>query len=1508
MRWVSTQRTLAAPRSVGGLACRRLVEVGPATGPVLSGLARTTYAAEPPPGPPVELRHAEVDRDLVWATDEPPAVDGPGDGSDPLPVAPVGSTPAADAPRPATTDVATGTTAAGRGPGSPAAATAAGTGTTADADPADTGGGSAAASGRPAEGVPVGPGPAGEVPDVPVPAAEAFRMVLAAQARVRLDQLTDGETIEELFGGASSRRNQVLLDLGRELGLSGTEGVHEVPVGDLAATLAEAAPAYRFPGAYLRDLVAAGVTRALGGAGIDRATARAHLQGRWGFGPGLTDGALAWLALATRPGPSARGGELAEVPEATNPAEARTLLDRAAQAAAARVGVVAVPRQAATSAGAEAPVVSSRVTEALRRAVRALAEGLDEPAPLDPAGSGPDAPDDRLALLDAELGTDRAGQVAPAFDPRRAVRFCSGWATARWDLVEVAHAVLDGRADLDRLRAVADRAAAFAEDEVVAATARWLADLATGRGHDGAATILATAARPRRVALAVPATRPVTTLGPAGDVVVAEVPDPGRGEDLAARAGQAGLALAAGPDAPDRRDEVVLVTGAGPGSIAAEAVRHLLRAGATVVVATSSLTRARRRAWREVYAEVAGAGAELHLVPANLAAFADVDALVAWLADPAPPQRGRPDLRTGPLVPTLVLPFAATTTVGDLPDAGSSAEVAVRLQLLGVERLVGAVAELVGAHRRPPATVVLPLSPNHGDLGGDGPYAETKAGLEALLRRWHAEHGRWGRHVSLVGARIGWVRGTGLMGGNDVLAGPVEEQLGVRTFSAAEMGALVAACAGPEVRAAAADGPLELDLAGGLDRVADLRAALEAVGAPLQAGSAAARRAHELRAALAARTGRSHEVGRTVAALPSPPTVPAAELPRDLPAVPPDLRLEDLVVVVGGAELGPCGTATVRRDLERGGELGPAAVAELAWLCGLVRYQRQGYRGGWVDAASGEAVDEADLAGRYRDRVRGAVGLRTMVDDGVLDPAGFDVLVPVVLDEPLAHPAGSDELAEGHRAADPAHAEVRVDPATGERTVVHRPGAAVRVARRVGYPRRVVGQLPDGTDLGRFGVPGDLLTTADRMALVNLACTAEAFAEAGIEPAELLAAVHPAMVANTQGAGMGGMASLRRLLLDRMLDQERQNDRLQEALGNVVAAHVVQAYVGSYGSMIHPVAACATAAVSLEAAWDKIRAGKALAVVAGGYDDLTPEGVLGFADMHATADSDELEAMGIEPDESSRANDLRRRGFVESQGGGTLLVVRGDVARDLGLPVRAVLAYAASFGDGISSSIPAPGLGLLAAARGGKDSPLGRALAGLGLSADDVAVVSKHDTSTEANDPNEADLHHRIAEALGRSPGNPLLVVSQKTVTGHSKGGAAAWQVQGLLDVLETGVVPGNATLESVDPLIRPAAHLAFGHRPISLARGERVRAAVLTSLGFGHVNAMVVLAHPDLFLAALPVEQRADHVHRAAARRAEGVRRRLERRIGSAGSLRQADRAFADRDEEARFLLGDTT
>ena len=399
----------------------------------------------------------------------------------------------------------------------------------------------------------------------------------------------------------------------------------------------------------------------------------------------------------------------------------------------------------------------------------------------------------------------------------------------------------------------------------------------------------------------------------------------------------------------------------------------------------------------------------------------------------------------------------------------------------------------------------------------------------------------------------------------------------------------------------------------------------------------------------------------------------------------------------------------------------------------------------------------------------------------------------------------------------------------------------------------------------------------------NLVSAVDAYLSSGFTPAEILQAVHPSDVAMTQGTGFGGMTSMRKLFLDRFLAEDIPSDILQETLPNVVAAHTMQSYIGGYGSMIHPIGACATAAVSIEEGVDKIACNKADFVVAGAIDDISVESIEGFASMNATADSDAMAAKGINERFYSRANDRRRAGFVESQGGGTVLLARGSVAAQMGLPVYGVVAFAQSYADGAHTSIPAPGLGALAAGRGRKSSRLVRNLADLGVSVDEISLISKHDTSTNANDPNESNLHTRLAEAMGRSNGNPMFVVSQKTLTGHAKGGAAVFQTAGLADIFRTGRIPANRALDCVDPELQSSPGLVWLREPLELP--TTVKAGLLTSLGFGHVSALVALVHPAAFEQAL--RQELGHaaaeawLETATARLRAGVRRREAGMLG---------------------------
>jgi fatty acid synthase len=644
-----------------------------------------------------------------------------------------------------------------------------------------------------------------------------------------------------------------------------------------------------------------------------------------------------------------------------------------------------------------------------------------------------------------------------------------------------------------------------------------------------------------------------------------------------------------------------------------------------------------------------------------------------------------------------------------------------------------------------------------------------------------------------------------------------------------------------------------------------------------------------------------------IAALPSPPRGAVSAPPPawgDL-----DVDPADLVVIVGGAEIGPYGSSRTRYEMEVDNELSAAGVLELAWTTGMIKWDDVP-KPGWYDAESGELVDEAELVERYHDAVVERTGIREFVDDGAIDPDhASPLLVSVFLDKDFTFVVSSEADARAFVQFDPEHTVATPAPDGTDWQVTRKAGTEIRVPRKTKLTRTVGGQIPTGFDPTVYGITPDMASSIDRVALWNIVATVDAFLSSGFTPTELMRWVHPSLVASTQGTGMGGMTSMQTMYHGNLLGRNKPNDILQEVLPNVVAAHVIQSYVGSYGAMIHPVGACATAAVSVEEGVDKIRLGKAELVVTGGFDDLTLEAIIGFGDMAATADTEMMRAKGISDARFSRANDRRRLGFVESQGGGTILLARGDLAVKMGLPVLAVVAYAQSFADGVHTSIPAPGMGALGAGRGGKQSQLARSLAALGVAADDIAVISKHDTSTLANDPNETELHERLAESLGRSDGAPLFVVSQKSLTGHAKGGAAVFQIMGLCQILRDGVVPPNRSLDCVDDEMASSAHFVWPREALRMGEKFPLKAGLVTSLGFGHVSGLVALVHPQALLAALDPAERADYTQRAGARVMAG-QRRLASAIAGGPPLyeRPTDRRFGDhapeRLQEAEMLL----
>lgn len=161
-------------------------------------------------------------------------------------------------------------------------------------------------------------------------------------------------------------------------------------------------------------------------------------------------------------------------------------------------------------------------------------------------------------------------------------------------------------------------------------------------------------------------------------------------------------------------------------------------------------------------------------------------------------------------------------------------------------------------------------------------------------------------------------------------------------------------------------------------------------------------------------------------------------------------------------------------------------------------------------------------------------------------------------------------------------------------------------------------------------------------------------------------------------------------------------------------------------------------------------------------------------------------------------------------------------------------------------------------------APLRGALATFGLTIDDLGVASFHGTSTKANDKNESATINEMMRHLGRSEGNPVIGVFQKYLTGHPKGAAGAWMLNGAMQILNTGIVPGNRNADNVDKLLEQFEYVLY---PSKSLRTSGIKAVSITSFGFGQKGAQAIVIHPDYLYAAIDQAKYENYVVKVTAR-----------------------------------------
>lgn len=259
--------------------------------------------------------------------------------------------------------------------------------------------------------------------------------------------------------------------------------------------------------------------------------------------------------------------------------------------------------------------------------------------------------------------------------------------------------------------------------------------------------------------------------------------------------------------------------------------------------------------------------------------------------------------------------------------------------------------------------------------------------------------------------------------------------------------------------------------------------------------------------------------------------------------------------------------------------------------------------------------------------------------------------------------------------------------------------------------------------------------------------------------------------------------------------------------------------------------ACAAGANAIGYAAELIRTGQADAMLAGGADALSDVLVAGF---------NSLQSLSPKPAAPYSAT---REGLSLGEGSGMLILMREDLARQLGAPILAEVAGYGLSADGYHPTAPHPeGLGASRAIQA--------ALTAAGVPAEKVAYVNSHGTGTPKNDPAETNATKR---GLGQDVAYKVAVSSTKSMIGHLLGGAGA--VEGIVTVkaLENQIAPPTANYEERDP------ECDLDYVP-NQSRPLKIDVAVSNNFAFGGANASIVLTR-DGAMAAPPPHPEYDRV-----------------------------------------------
>ena len=343
----------------------------------------------------------------------------------------------------------------------------------------------------------------------------------------------------------------------------------------------------------------------------------------------------------------------------------------------------------------------------------------------------------------------------------------------------------------------------------------------------------------------------------------------------------------------------------------------------------------------------------------------------------------------------------------------------------------------------------------------------------------------------------------------------------------------------------------------------------------------------------------------------------------------------------------------------------------------------------------------------------------------------------------------------------------------------------------------------------------DIAKRVDRFVHFGLACSEMALGKCGLE----VGAENPDRIGVVLGSGLGGLLYHEEQMVAAFDRGARRINPASVARisPNAVASQVAIRY-GFRGPNMVISTACASGAHAIGEACRKIQFGEADVCLGGGVEaPLTLFNFGAYCALRVLSKNNE------NPAAASRPFDLKRDGFVMSEGGAVLVLEERERALRRGAPVLAEITGYASNSGAHHMVMPEPD---------GADAArvMAAALSDAGLSR--VDYINAHATSTRAND----DAETKAIKTVFGGGARAIPISSTKSMIGHAIGAAGAIEAVVCVKALQDQVIPPTINLDTPDP----ACDLDYVPHT---SRRAPLNHVMSNSFGFGNCNVALVFS-----------------------------------------------------------------